>query len=509
MGEISCHMDESTIRGPRMLTFDQATDRITQVYAHASANTSGALSASNQLFLWGNNSKDQIAPGADAVLPPTLIDTGEVAQVTQVCLADKHTMVLYANDVLLWWGRPNSVLFPRFEKIGGGGGATSEVYHRIVLPDERRVVAIGTRQDASCLIDDRGWLYDDENEIAPPEDSKFVSVVGGFQQTVAITDHSELFAWGDHGGLDEPPQPLIAEANRAESHRAISGTAAFKTTGIYQIACGYYHNAMMVGNLAMPVPSTYRADVAKIRSDQTDSIQMQCRDGGTVSLPRCVFNARQAKLITHLTRTAAPDAYACILDAATLEAVVASVFNLSTMSAAEDIAKDTAQFVADMESLLSSGDLTLLLEDGSELRAHSVYLRNRCQSVFTSVLGDGVVVSGSLPVLGITREDAVHILRYLYTDTCQVHGVQAAQQLMVAADRYLLPHLQQLCATELNKALTAESFGVIAQTAVESHNDWLIERVRNFALRNRSEVGDAMSLLDEEARNVLSLQEQL
>ncbi|XP_049799667.1 speckle-type POZ protein-like [Schistocerca nitens] len=145
-----------------------------------------------------------------------------------------------------------------------------------------------------------------------------------------------------------------------------------------------------------------------------------------------------------------------------------------------------------------SGDLGALLESreaadvtlevsGSRLSAHKAILAAR-SPVFRAELRDVTTDSGSLTIrISDMKEDVLRqVLCFMYTD--QVPRLRAyVAHLLVAADRYNIPLLKELCEDTLAKNITTANASIIAVIAVKCSCAKLKEVIINF-IRAHNEV---------------------
>merc|ERR1719278_1699662 len=105
-GQLGHNQGSNVLRVPRLLK-GLATMKVTAV--SAGMYHSCALSASGQLYTWGNNSKGQLGLGrnSDMVFSPTLVESLAGVPVAGVACGGNHTLVVTRSGAVFAWGSNN------------------------------------------------------------------------------------------------------------------------------------------------------------------------------------------------------------------------------------------------------------------------------------------------------------------------------------------------------------------------------------------------------------------
>jgi hypothetical protein len=113
-------------------------------------------------------------------------------------------------------------------------------------------------------------------------------------------------------------------------------------------------------------------------------------------------------------------------------------------------------------------DFALLLDDGSLVHAHKLVLKSRCE-YFRTLLECGFSEQGksSLPVPGIDRDTLLAVLRYIYSGDpeCIAASNVSVVDILIAADRFLLDDLKQICEAALEEALEIDICGNLLEVS--------------------------------------------
>ena len=163
------------MRVPRLVK-GLATMKVTQV--SAGMYHSCALTASGQLYTWGNNSKGQLGLGrnSDMVFSPSLVESLTGVPVAGVTCGGNHTLVVTRSGAVYAWGSNN--------------------HGQLGLGDTK----------------DRMW----PTQVSTLRNLRVLpaGVVAGLEHTVALTSDGGVFTWGSgrcgqlgHGSFNSETQP--------------------------------------------------------------------------------------------------------------------------------------------------------------------------------------------------------------------------------------------------------------------------------------------------------------
>ena len=174
-GQLGHNQGSNVLRVPRLLK-GLATMKVTAV--SAGMYHSCALSASGQLYTWGNNSKGQLGLGrnSDMVFSPSLVESLAGVPVAGVACGGNHTLVVTRSGAVFAWGSNNHGQL-------GLGDTTDRMWPTQVTTLRNLRVLPG-------------------------------GVVAGLEHSVALTSEGGVFTWGSgrcgqlgHGTYNSETQP--------------------------------------------------------------------------------------------------------------------------------------------------------------------------------------------------------------------------------------------------------------------------------------------------------------
>jgi alpha-tubulin suppressor-like RCC1 family protein len=228
MGDTSSHPI------PTLVTLPGANGRIVQVAA--GTNSSIALTATGQVFGWGDNFDGALGfPTGNMTMdvansPGQLSFPGEIGPVTDIAEGFDYGLAITASGQIFTWGDnergqlgfpadtnppPNPHPTPFATQLPPGSGQPVEA----VAGDSFSLVVTSTGQLFSFGDNDEGELGFSGNNpdpsptrvSLPGEIGGVVSAAAGFNRSLAVTSSGQLFAWGDNFygelGLDTGTKP--------------------------------------------------------------------------------------------------------------------------------------------------------------------------------------------------------------------------------------------------------------------------------------------------------------
>lgn len=148
------------------------------VHIAAAGDGSGALTASGQLFLWGNNAKGTLGPIEEDrpnFVWPYLVDSGGVA-FKSFSMSAQHCVAISTDGQVYTWGQNASSL-----------GGPLAMFQGIFGPAKCK--GLGHSDGASTM-------HPTLVEFPVSEDLKFTQVSCGDEHTLALTEDGEVWVWG-------------------------------------------------------------------------------------------------------------------------------------------------------------------------------------------------------------------------------------------------------------------------------------------------------------------------
>ena len=236
-GENGYAFDANPHPTPTLVTIPGANGPIVQVAA--GANSSLALTATGQVFGWGDNNFGALGnatnDNTDTANPPTqVVFPAEIGPVTQIAEGPDFGLAITSSGQLYTWGDnqrgqlgypANSTPNPAPFQIALPGATGSPV--RVAAGDSFSLVATSTGQLYVFGDNDSGEIglpldtnpHPTPNLLAlPGATGGVVGVAAGFNRSLAVTSSGQLYAWGfngfgelgfDTGGNPQPTPTLV------------------------------------------------------------------------------------------------------------------------------------------------------------------------------------------------------------------------------------------------------------------------------------------------------------
>jgi len=234
----------------------------------AGADSSGALTAGGNIFVWGSNTRGTLAPIEDDMqylVWPYLVDSSGV-RFKSMSMSKGHVAAISTDGDVYTWGQNKTKLSFFGELFGGGrckglghsNGAPTEYPTRVEFPVSENLkfaqVECGEKHTLALTEDGEVWVWGSgefgrlgngsTSDALTPEPSEVMSGISGCKQVVcgehysgAVTDDGDLYMWGrnDHGQLGVGSTGL--DMNNLESI-----PTKVNLSGVQSVSCGSGHS---------------------------------------------------------------------------------------------------------------------------------------------------------------------------------------------------------------------------------------------------------------------------
>ena len=149
------------------------------------------------------------------------------------------------------------------------------------------------------------------------------------------------------------------------------------------------------------------------------------------------------------------------------------------------------------ETLDHPFDVTLVVEDGKEFKAHRRVL-SEASTFFEKLLSSDMKESneGVIRLEMITEVCLSDILEFIYTGSIQITAEDNARDLIVLADYLVLPHLKTIAGNTVTEKLNVSNCVSTYHFAENYHCEKLFSDARNYILSNFATVAETEDFLN-------------